>query len=498
MKYLLGIDIGTSACKAVLCDENGNVAASADADYPVYYPAPGCAEQNPEDWWNGVCRAVREVIAKAGAEPRNIASVGVDGQSWSAVAMDKKGNVLCNTPIWFDTRAEEICRKWEEKIGGEEIFRVCGNPVKPSYTAPKVVWYKNNKPEVYKNTYKILQSNGYIVYKLTGAFTQDKSQGYGWQCYDIKNCRWDFNMCEKLGIDAEMLPEIKDCCDVAGTVTVKAAEETGLPRGIPVVAGGLDAACAALGVGVIRAGQTQEQGGQAGGMSICCYMPESDMRLISGCHAVPGKWLLQGGTTGGGGVMRWLERELGDYERTLSVSSGKSSFALMDEAAAKVPAGSDGLIFLPYMAGERSPIWDPNARGVFYGLDFSKTKGHLIRAALEGTAFALRHNLETANEAGAEVTVLRSMGGAANSALWTQVKADVTGKVIEVPSSDTATALGAIILAGVGAGIFGSFIEAVERTVNVKKVYYPNEKNKEIYDVLYGKYKKLYPALREI
>lgn len=305
-------------------------------------------------------------------------------------------------------------------------------------------------------------------------------------------------MCQKLGIPMEFLPDIVNCDTVVGTVTAKATQESGLCEGIPVVAGGLDVACGTLGAGVIHPGETQEQGGQAGGMSICMDTYKADPRLILGYHVVPGQWLLQGGTTGGGGVMRWFEREFGDFERAEEKKTGVSSLQQLNEIAQKVAPGCDGVVFLPYMAGERSPIWNPDAKGVFYGLDFSKTKGHMVRGCMEGVALSLRHNLETSKEAGAEVEVLRAMGGSANSLLWTQIKADVTGKTIIVPSSDTATTLGAAILAGVGTGFYKDYEEAVALTVKETRRHEPDKNNKEIYDHTYNVYLMLYDCLKDM
>lgn len=493
--YLLGIDIGTSACKAALFDRKGQVLAAANGEYPVYYPEEGWAEQNPEEWWSAVCEAVRQVIRKAGIQPEEIAGVGIDGQSWSAIAIDKGGKVLTNTPIWMDTRAQSICDRLNEEIGEEEIFRIAGNSLQPSYTTAKILWYKENLPEVYSKIYKILQSNSYIAFKLTGQISQDLSQGYGLHCFDMRTGQWDEEMCKKMGIPRDFLPEIVPSDRIIGTVTKKAAEESGLAEGTPVAAGGLDAACGTLGAGVIHPGETQEQGGQAGGMSICIEKYQADPRLILGFHVIPGKWLLQGGTTGGGGVMRWFEREFADYERLMREQTGISSLDQLNEIAEKVKPGCDGLVFLPYMAGERSPIWNPYAKGVFYGLDFSKTKGHMVRACMEGVAFSLRHNLETAEEAGAKAEILRAMGGSANSLLWTQIKSDVTGKTMAVPASDTATTLGAALLAGVGTGFYKDYEEAVAETVKVTRKHQPDPEKKAVYDKNYETYLELYRSL---
>ena len=269
-------------------------------------------------------------------------------------------------------------------------------------------------------------------------------------------------------------------------------------EGIPVVAGGLDAACGTLGAGVIHPGETQEQGGQAGGMSICIDSYQADPRLILGYHVIPGKWLLQGGTVGGGGVMRWFEREFADYERSRKEETGKSSLTQLNDIAEKISPGCDGLVFLPYMAGERSPIWDPDAKGVFYGLDFSKTKGHMVRACMEGVAYSLRHNLDVAKEAGAEAKILRAMGGSANSLLWTQIKADITGKSIVVPSSDTATTLGAAMLAGVAVGMYRDYEEATALTVKETRRHEPNPGNREKYEKNYHTYLALYESLKAL
>lgn len=495
-QYLMGIDIGTSACKVAVFDREGRVVSSASAGYPVYYPRKGWAEQDPEEWWRAVCRAVRQTLEAGKLSGGAIAGVGIDGQSWSAILVDRDGRALANTPIWMDTRAGDICQELNERVGEEAIFALAGNSLQPSYTTAKIIWYQRNLPRAYQEAEKVLQSNSYIACRLTGQMTQDLSQGYGLHCFDIQRGQWDPGMCSQLGIRPELLPDLYPCHAIIGTVTRKAAEECGLAAGTPVAAGGLDAACGTLGAGVIHPGETQEQGGQAGGMSICMDSPKADPRLILGYHVVPERWLLQGGTTGGGGVMRWLEQELGDYERMEGIRQGKSSLELFNLLAEAVEPGSGGLVFLPYMSGERSPIWDPKAKGVYYGLDFGKTKGHLIRAAMEGVAYALRHNLEAAREAGALVGELRAMGGSANSLLWTQIKSDVTGLPIIVPASDTATTLGAAILAGVGIGLYQSFEEAVDLTVETKRRHQPNPANGAVYDRSYQVYRRLYRDLR--
>jgi len=484
-KLLLGIDIGTSACKVAVFEKSGKVLAQTNKPYKLYYPNPGWVEQNPDEWWDAICDGIKDILQTVSAS--DIAGIGIDGQSWSAIPVDKDGNCLHNTPIWMDTRARDICERVVNEVGFDTIFEVAGNGFEPSYTTPKMIWFKENMPEIYNNTYKFMQSNSYIAMKLTGVMSQDLSQGYGIHFFDMKKCRYNENLAEKLGLSVEKVPDLAGCHEVIGEVTEKAAKITGLKAGTKVVAGGLDAACGTLGAGVYMKGQTQEQGGQAGGMSICVDAAVAHPKLILSPHVIPDLWLLQGGTVGGGGVLRWFKSEFGENQ----------SFDELTAMADNVAPGSDGVTFLPYMAGERSPIWNPDAKGVFYGLGFDKTKGHMVRAALEGVAYSLEHNLRTAAETGVEVGELLAMGGSANSILWTQIKADVTGKIIKVPESDTATTLGAAILAGVGVGMYNSFEEAVKETIVVTREHKPNMDNHEIYKKSMELYLDLYEALKD-
>jgi len=479
--YLLGIDIGTSACKIAVFDRDFNLATMVTKPYEVYYPNPGWAEQNPNEWWNAVCAGIRELTVPLD----KIDGIGIDGQGWSCIPIDKNGEVLHNTPIWFDTRAVAECAEIESVMHGTKILT---NVVNPSYTTPKVLWFKKNMPEIYAKTQYFLQSNSFIAYKLTGKFSQDKSQGYAHYFYDLKNCSYDGDLARDMGIDIAKFPQIYDCFDVVGTITEAASRETGLRVGTTVVAGGLDAACGTLGVGVFKSGQTQEQGGQAGGMSICADEPKFHEKLILGNHVLPNLWLLQGGTVGGGASMKWFSEQFGT----------DMSLKQLDEIASQTPAGSDGLTFLPYLAGERSPIWNPNAKGVYFGITFDKSRGHFARATMEGVAYSLLHNLETAAESGASVDVLRAMGGASNSQIWTQIKADVTGRTIEVPGSDAATCLGAVLLAGMGIGLVTNLEDTIGKIVKVKRVHQPNPANFEAYQKGYKTYIELYKRLEDL
>lgn len=497
-KLLLGIDIGTSGLKtAVFSPDEGLVAAISES-YTVDYPHAGWAEQDPVMWWNAVCRSLQRLWAETDVKPEEIAGIGIDGQSWSCIPVDRDGNVLHQTPIWIDTRSESICLREAERWGEERLFRTSQNPFKPAYTTPKIIWFRENHPEIYKNTYKFMQCNSFIVLQLTGEFTQDMCQSYGLHVVSMKTAEYDAKLADMLGIDLEKLVEKNSVChEVVGLVNNKAAEQTGLKPGTPVVAGGLDAACGTLGAGIYMNGQTQEQGGQAGGMSICTDSWQGDPALIMSRHVVPDLWLLQGGTVGGGASLNWIVKEIGEAERQLAKEQGRGTFELVSDAAATIAPGSDGLVFLPYLLGERSPIWDANAKGVFFGLGFDKTRAHMYRAVMEGAAFALQHNLEVAEQAGAPVGEMYAMGGAANSLVWTQLKADITGKKILIPATDTATTLGASILAGIGTGVYSSYKEAVDKNVTIVREHIPNPELHDVYMKNYAIYRELYENLKD-
>lgn len=494
---LLGIDIGTSGLKTAVFSPEEGLIASVTESYTVEYPHPGWAEQDPLMWWEAVCSSLKRLWQETDVRPEEIVGIGVDGQSWSCIPVDRDGTVLHATPIWIDTRADLICRREEERLGAQRLFSVGQNPFKPSYTTPKLLWFKETLPEIYRNTYKFLQCNSYIVMKLTGEFTQDVCQSYGLHVVDMRTGEYDASLVDELGLDLDKLVENNSPChQVVGEVNTRAAEQTGLRIGTPVVAGGLDAACGTLGAGVYKAGQTQEQGGQAGGMSICTDSYKGDPALIMSHHVVPDLWLLQGGTVGGGASLNWIVKEIGEAERQLAKEQGRGTFELVSDAADTVAPGSDGLIFLPYLMGERSPIWDANAKGVFFGLGFDKTRAHMYRSVMEGAAYALYHNLEVAEKAGAFVGEMYAMGGSANSLVWTQIKADITGKTIRVPATDTATTLGASILAGVGTGVYKDFQEAVEKNVKIVRSHVPDMALHEQYMQGYAIYRELYEQLK--
>ncbi len=495
--FLLAIDQGTSGLKLTVFDQEGQVICSKTKSYETYYPQDGYVEQNCEDWWKQAIKGIGEMINESGIDSANIKGIGIDGTSWACIPIDEKGRVLYPTMIWLDRRASKEAQWMKDTVGEELIIELSGNPVDAAYITPKILWLKNNEPQVYNRTYKFLNSNAFLVYRMTGNLSQEPSQGYGFHFYDMANNKWNEDMVDRLGLSLDHMAPIQKCHEIVGGVTGEVAKLTGLKAGTPVVAGGLDAACCSLGAGVMGPGQTQEQGGQAGGMSICLDEPLVHPKLILGAHIISGKWLLQGGTTGGGGTLNWFNRELAAYEKSQADQREISSFEILSEEADQVLPGSEGVVFLPYMKGERTPIWNANAKGVYYGITFDKTRKHMVRATMEGVAYSLRHNLETALEVGAGVDTLISVGGSANSQVWTQIKADISGKRIEVPYSDHATSLGAAILAGVGVGLYKDFNEAVEKTVKIQRVHEPIVDNTEIYDQGYKFYRRLSSLMTE-
>jgi xylulokinase len=400
--------------------------------------------------------------------------------------------------LWLDRRALSECEKIREDIGEDYVLSVSGNRIDPAYCVPKMRWLQNHKPDVYQSTYKFLQSNSYIVYRLTGEFTQDVSQGYGYYVFDIEKRDWSEEALERFRLDPDLLPAVFESDTIVGQVTRQAAEATGLVPGIPVIAGGVDCAAACLGADITEHLETQEQAGQAGGMTICTDRPYRDSRLISGCHVLRDRWHLSGGTVSGG-VLNWIyQRVLGAGFYDSSLLKDRDPFELLSEDAAQAEPGCGGLIFLPYMAGERTPIWDPLAKGVFVGLSYEKQRPEIIRALMEGAALALRHNLEVAASAGAQPASLVSVGGGSKSAVWCQIKADVAGVPLGVPNMQDGTVFGAAFLAGIGVGAFDDYKAALKQTVKVEKWYEPRLEHKELYDELYEAYLMSYESLKPV
>ncbi|MCA0295841.1 MAG: carbohydrate kinase [Actinobacteria bacterium] len=490
----LGVDIGTSGCRTIAVDAEGRTLAVADRTYALHTPAPGWVEQDPNDWIEGALDTIAEVCASGTFDPAGVRGIGVDGQSWACVPVDADGRVLANSPIWMDTRCQPLCDEILATVPASEVLALAGNRLSPSYSTAKAIWFERERPDVHARTRWFLQCNSVVVMALTGVASQDRSQDYGWHFIDVATGRADRAAAARLGVDADRIPTSVEPTTVVGGVRAAVAARTGVPEGTPVVAGGLDAACGTLGAGVVRPGQTQEQGGQAGGMSIAMDAPVADERLILSRHVVPGLWLLQGGTVAGAASLAWLTRVVGEAERLAAQAGGRDVYEEVSALADGAPVGSGGLVFLPYLSGERSPIWDSDARGAFVGLTLATGRGELYRAVMEGVAMALRHNLEVAASAGAQVAELLAIGGATKSPLWMQIKADTTGLPVVVAANPNATPLGAAMLAAIGTGA-GDAAELVARWVQRGTAFAPDAAAGARYDLLYRTYAGLYPAL---
>ncbi len=504
---LVGIDIGTTSSKAIVCDGRGTVLASASQEYPTHFLHPNWAEQDPEDWWRATCFVLHEIFTKHGVDARRIAGIAVSAQAPTIVPVDSTGRTLAMAQLWMDRRAEVECRWLHETIGEETISSINGGRIDPYYFAPKLLWIKNHAPDTLRNTKCALLCNGFIVHKLTGSFSLDLSQGPLSLFFDSANLRWSETLLERMGLDAVLLPPLRACTDIVGEVSASAAEATGLIAGTPVVAGMCDGTAAALESGLVDVGDAVEMTGQSTVLLISSERPYLGNQLIPLVHAVPGRYLTIGATVASGGALKWfrdtlwedketrLRRELSRTGQGDRVTG--SVFDEMTALAATSPVGANKLIFLPYLYGERSPIWDSDARGVYFGVSLATSKADMVRAVLEGAAFALRHNVEAAAKGGFPLKSLGCVGGGAKSALWNQIKADVLNRPLTLPKVGVGAPLGDAMVAAAGVGLHASVEAAVKAMVSRGEEFYPNVQAAEAYERLYQVYVGLYPALRE-
>jgi xylulokinase len=494
---LLGIDVGTTSLKAVLFDADGTILSQASQEYPTVYPHPNWAEQAPEEWWRAACAILPQLFASARADPRGVAGIGVSGQAPSVVPVDRTGAALRPALLWLDRRAEAQCAWLRAHVGAEAIASVNGGRIDPYYLAPKWLWLREHEPETYRRTHALLQANGYLIHKLCDAICMDVSHGPLTLFFDSRRLRYAEPLAGRMGLDLAQMPPIRQCAEVVGTVTSAAAAATGLAPGTPVIAGMCDGTAAAVEAGLLRPGDAVEMTGQSTVLLICSDEPYLGEALIPLVHGVPGHYLVVGALVASGGSLRWFRDQLGEAERLAAPLLGVDPFDLLSQEAAASPAGANGVIFLPYMFGERSPIWDSAARGVFFGLSLATKKADLVRAIMEGAAFGLRHNAETAAGSGFDIARLACVGGGAASAVWNQIKADVLQVPIRLPRAATGAPLGDALAAGVATGVYASFEEAVRRVVRVEREFAPDPARRARYDALYQVYVGLYPALRE-
>ncbi len=496
-RLLLGIDVGTTSLKAVLFDADGALLAQASQEYATSYPHPNWAEQDPNDWWRAACAILPTVLVDAGADPRAIAGIGVSGQAPSVVPVGRDAAPLRPALLWLDRRAEDQCAWLRERVGAEAIAGVNGGRIDPYYLAPKWLWLRDHEPDTYRNTHAMLQANGYLVHKLCGAICMDVSHGPLTLFFDSRRLYYSPALADAMGLDLALMPPIRPCAEIVGEVTAAAAAATGLAPGTPVIAGMCDGTAAGVEAGLLRPGDAVEMTGQSTVLLICSDEPYLGQALIPLVHGIPGRYLVVGALVASGGSLRWFRDQLGEAERLAGPLLGVDPFDLLSQEAARSPAGASGVIFLPYMYGERSPIWDSAARGVFFGLSLATKKADLIRAIMEGAAFGLRHNAETAAAGGFPLAGLTCVGGGARSAVWNQIKADVLQAPIRLPRGATGAPLGDALAAGVATGVYPSFEAAAQRVVQIEREFVPDAALAGRYDALYRVYVGLYPALKD-
>jgi len=497
-EVLLGIDIGTTNAKAALFDRSGALLGEAQKEYSTAYPKAGWAEQAPDDWWSATVAIVRRLLDTAPVEPKDVAAISVSSQAPTALPVDEQGIALRPALIWMDRRSETQCARLRQTVGADRLLRINGNRIDPYFGAPKILWLLENEPGVARRTRFFLQANGYVNFKLTGKFAIDASHASLVQCYDMALGDWSDELCSMMGVPLEKLPPVLSCTDVIGTVNAEAARVTGLLEGTLVVAGAVDGVAAALEAGVVAPGEAVEMTGTSTVLLICVEEPPRQPELIALAHGAPGSYLLVGAMVSTGAALRWFRDELGVAEVEMATSSSRSAFDVMSDEAGGVSPGAGGLLFLPYMMGERSPIWNTDARGVLFGLSLATSRAQIIRSLMEGAAFGLRHNLEVAEETGVHIPSLRSVGGGSRSAVWSQIKADVLGRPIEVPGTSIGAPLGDALLAGVGAGIHSDVASAVRSITRPVTRYRPGAFAQARYENLYRLYRQLYVANEQL
>ncbi len=487
MSYLIGIDIGTSGTKSVLFKGN-KVVASHMAEYPVYQPENGWAEQNPEDWWNATCETVRKITESI--DSTEIAGIGLSGQMHGLVMLDENNDVIRPSIIWCDQRTAAECAEIEEAVGHERLIEITANPALTGFTASKIMWVKKHEPENYAKCKHILLPKDYVRFKLTGEYATDVSDASGMQLMDIKNRCWSDEILDILGIDRSLLAKMHESAEVSGYVTEESAKLIGIKAGIPVAAGAGDNAAAAVGTGIVSEGKAFATIGTSGVVFAHTDKPKIDPkgRVHTFCCAVPDKWHVMGVTQAAGLSLKWFRENF----------CKELSYIEMDALAEAKPIGSDRLLYLPYLMGERTPHLDADARGVFFGLSASHDVGNMIRAVMEGVAYSLRDCLDVLREMGIMTDEITACGGGGTSKLWRKILADLFGSRVKTITSKEGPALGAAILAGVCAGEFASVEEACEAMIEEKDILAPDKEDSDLYENCYSLYKQIYPSLKDL
>jgi xylulokinase len=488
MNCFIGIDSSTTATKALLMDEKGEIIAVASSEYTYQVPHPLWSEQDAGLWWDATVKSIQQVLKDSGVNGEAVKGIGLTGQMHGLVLLNKDGEVLRPAILWNDQRTGAQCDEIRSRLGKQKLIDITGNDALTGFTAPKILWVQEEEPEVYSKVAKILLPKDYVRYKLTGEYAIDRAGGAGTLLFDVRQRTWSEDVAKALDIDLDWLPPTFEGTDVTGSISKEAADATGLKQGTPVMAGGGDQAAAAVGTGAVTEGVMSLSLGTSGVVFATTddVVIESEGRLHSFCHSVPGKWHLMGVMLSAAGSLRWHRDTFApDVE-----------FGDLVQAAEDIPAGSEGLLFLPYLTGERTPYPDPLARASFVGLTVRHTLPHMTRAVLEGVSFGLRDSMELMKSAGlADVSQIRATGGGANSELWRQILADVLGVEIVTVNSREGAAYGAALIAATGAGAFNDLESACQSVIEITGQTSPSDA-KNVYQDLYPLYRDLYPALK--
>ena len=494
--YLLGIDVGTTGTRALILSQRGNVVVSATEEHEAFSsPQIGWAEQHPEDWWRACIAATRKALANANLTGKDISCVGFSGQMHGAVMLDESARVVRPALIWCDTRSAKQSRDFTDKIGADRIIQLTCNPALTNFTLTKFLWVREVEPENWKRVRSVMLPKDYVRFCLTGERAIDMADASGTLLLDVANRRWSSEILEAAEIDQQLLPTLYESTEICGQISVAGAAATGLRVGTPVVAGAGDQAAGAVGMGITVPGAVSATIGSSGVVFAVTDRPLMDTkgRLHTFCHAMPGCWHVMGVTQSAGLSLRWFR----DHFSTQKIKGSNGYEELIQEAAA-VETGSDGLLWTPYLMGERTPHLDPNARAALVGLTAFHGRGHVVRAILEGVAFSLKDTFMLLREMGVPINRIRLGGGGARSSLWRQIQADVYGQDVEVLEAEEGAALGAAILAGVGAKAWPSVHEAGKAVVRISERLQPNLASEAVLNGSYAAYKRVYAATKSI
>jgi len=489
----LGVDVGTSAVKAVVVSVDGRVLGESSVEQVVDSPRAAWTEQHPDTWWQSSRAAISSAMeaARLGNDAIELLGAGLTGQMHSAVFLNSAGQVIRPAPLWSDARTAPQCREITEKLGESGLRDTVGNLALEGFTAPKILWLRQAEPRNYARLKHVMLAKDYVRYRLTGEIATDPSDAAGTLLFDVRQRRWSTEVAKALEIPVDLLPEVMGSTDVSGIVGHGAAEDLGIPANTPIMGGAADNAAGAVGSGVVEVGRVLSSIGTSGTLlaPIDRVRVDDRMRLHTFCHCVPDMWYLMGVMLSAGNSLRWL--------RNILLPSGNDdAYAILTSEAATVPPGAEGLLFLPYLTGERTPHNDPSARGVFSGLHLGHTRADLVRAVMEGVCFAMRDSLELVRELHGPVPEIRAIGGGSKSDLWLQLQADIYGVPVVTVGPGSGPAYGAAALAAVGTGAFESILEATDAWLHVERTIEPDPARVRAYDDIYGAFKELYPALK--